>query len=75
MSPTFCDHCGSLLYGLMRQGVQCQDCGTNAHKRCQSLVPKNCGHTHMERRGRLHMTMSTDELDDPTCVRIRIMSE
>ncbi|XP_043227085.1 putative protein kinase C delta type homolog [Amphibalanus amphitrite] len=42
-TPTFCDQCGTLLYGLFRQGVQCESCGINCHKKCQSLLPNLCG--------------------------------
>uniref|UniRef100_T1KNI4 Protein kinase C n=1 Tax=Tetranychus urticae TaxID=32264 RepID=T1KNI4_TETUR len=41
--PTFCDHCGSMLYGFFRQGLQCEACNMNVHKRCHKNVANNCG--------------------------------
>uniref|UniRef100_A0A672Q2G8 Protein kinase C n=1 Tax=Sinocyclocheilus grahami TaxID=75366 RepID=A0A672Q2G8_SINGR len=41
--PTYCNHCGSLLYGLIKQGLQCKSCKMNIHKRCEENVALNCG--------------------------------
>ena len=53
-SPTFCDHCGSLLYGLFKQGLKCEVCGLNSHHKCSALVANLCGVNQKELADALH---------------------
>ncbi|XP_015916612.1 calcium-independent protein kinase C [Parasteatoda tepidariorum] len=64
--PTFCDHCGSMLYGLFRQGLQCEVCSMNVHKRCEKNVANNCGVNSKQIADVLStMGMSSDKLAKP----------
>uniref|UniRef100_A0A0N5BBM6 protein kinase C n=1 Tax=Strongyloides papillosus TaxID=174720 RepID=A0A0N5BBM6_STREA len=48
-TPTFCDFCGELLFGLVKQGLKCEGCGLNYHKRCASKIPNNCSGSRQRR--------------------------
>ncbi|MBN3296282.1 KPCD1 kinase, partial [Amia calva] len=41
-TPTFCHHCGEMLWGLVRQGLKCEGCGLDFHKRCAIRIPSDC---------------------------------
>ncbi|XP_053646937.1 N-chimaerin isoform X2 [Cherax quadricarinatus] len=38
----WCGFCGHFLWGIVSQGVKCQDCGVRAHKQCSCKVPNDC---------------------------------
>ncbi|XP_056622495.1 RAS guanyl-releasing protein 4 isoform X1 [Triplophysa dalaica] len=40
--PTFCDTCGGFLWGVIKQGYHCKDCGVNCHKHCKDNVGMEC---------------------------------
>ncbi|KAH9489446.1 Serine/threonine-protein kinase D3 [Bulinus truncatus] len=48
-SPHFCDFCGEMLFGLVKQGLKCEGCGLNFHKRCAYKIPNNCAHDRFRR--------------------------
>ncbi|XP_038641999.1 RAS guanyl-releasing protein 1-like isoform X1 [Scyliorhinus canicula] len=40
--PTFCDSCAGFLWGVIKQGYRCHDCGINCHKHCRDMVVLEC---------------------------------
>eukprot|EP00051_Salpingoeca_urceolata_P006007 m.79907 g.79907 ORF g.79907 m.79907 type:complete len:660 (+) comp14643_c1_seq1:246-2225(+) len=61
-TPTFCDLCGTMLYGLVKQGHQCSECKMNVHKRCIPNVPPLCGQDQTEKRGRVQLELEWQEV-------------
>ncbi|KAI8054073.1 hypothetical protein BDF22DRAFT_743045 [Syncephalis plumigaleata] len=41
---TFCDHCSKVLWGVVKQGLECTSCGFICHKRCQDELTFVCDH-------------------------------
>ncbi|XP_040832305.1 RAS guanyl-releasing protein 4-like isoform X1 [Ochotona curzoniae] len=40
--PTFCDSCSGFLWGVIKQGYRCRDCGLCCHKHCRDQVKVEC---------------------------------
>uniref|UniRef100_A0AAY4C942 Serine/threonine-protein kinase n=1 Tax=Denticeps clupeoides TaxID=299321 RepID=A0AAY4C942_9TELE len=55
-APAFCDDCGEMLWGLVRQGLKCEGCGLNYHKRCAFKIPNNCTGVRKRRPSNVSLT-------------------
>ncbi|XP_058880872.1 ras guanyl-releasing protein 3-like [Acipenser ruthenus] len=42
LKPTFCEQCSGFLWGIIKQGYKCKDCGVNCHKQCKELLVLAC---------------------------------
>uniref|UniRef100_A0A914UX35 N-chimaerin n=2 Tax=Plectus sambesii TaxID=2011161 RepID=A0A914UX35_9BILA len=40
--PHYCDYCRNFMWGLVQQGLRCDDCGFAAHKRCSERSLLDC---------------------------------
>ncbi|CDQ90404.1 unnamed protein product [Oncorhynchus mykiss] len=69
-SPAFCDHCGEMLWGLVRQGLKCEGCGLNYHKRCAFKIPNNCSGIRKRRLSNVSLTglttLTTTRSNEPS---------
>ncbi|CAD5221270.1 unnamed protein product [Bursaphelenchus xylophilus] len=40
--PHYCDYCRNFLWGLVQQGVRCNNCGFAAHRKCSDRALDDC---------------------------------
>uniref|UniRef100_A0A8C5HZG0 Serine/threonine-protein kinase n=1 Tax=Gouania willdenowi TaxID=441366 RepID=A0A8C5HZG0_GOUWI len=64
-APTFCDHCGEMLWGLVRQGLKCEGCGLNYHKRCAFKIPNNCSGVRRRRGSNVSLSSGIINMGRP----------
>ncbi|XP_076339644.1 N-chimaerin-like isoform X1 [Tachypleus tridentatus] len=38
----WCDLCGNFMWGIIAQGLKCEDCGFSAHRKCSENIPNDC---------------------------------
>lgn len=60
-----------MLFGLVRQGLKCDGCGLNFHKRCAYKIPNNCSHQR-RRRSSTHLCPSPSRSTTPTLEALHI---
>ncbi|XP_029656009.1 calcium-dependent protein kinase C-like [Octopus sinensis] len=60
-TPRFCDHCGSICFGIKYQGLKCNKCLMVIHTKCKNFVPHLCGISCTERRGRILLSIKATE--------------
>ncbi|KAM9853763.1 RAS guanyl-releasing protein 4 isoform 1-T1 [Aulostomus maculatus] len=58
--PTFCDTCRGFLWGVIKQGYHCKDCGINCHRHCRVLVGMECLKKHKNTTGSCPCTPAPD---------------
>ncbi|EFO25072.1 RasGEF domain-containing protein [Loa loa] len=46
LTPAICAHCDKLLWGIIRQGFKCHDCGLTVHRICRGSVVVECRRTN-----------------------------
>ncbi|XP_041664353.1 RAS guanyl-releasing protein 4 isoform X3 [Cheilinus undulatus] len=58
--PTFCYICGGFLWGVIKQGYHCKECGINCHRHCRDLVGMECSKKHKNTTGSCPCTPGLD---------------
>ncbi len=61
-TPTSCDVCNSLLWGPVRTGLKCADCGYNCHEKCRDGVARACSRYRTSASGLMPRDSTSENL-------------